>query len=114
MVIVEEHRSPDESLRLVVIRGDDGDVAIGFDGYTWHTHGDILAALSGLPEPQAVREFVDRIVSDNQVIVLSRRNGVVEDAWPTDDHLAETEYRAEDETLEFRMWSGRPVAIAHP
>jgi hypothetical protein len=38
----EEHRSPDGSLTLVVSR-EDGDVTIGFLGYPWHTHGDLLA-----------------------------------------------------------------------
>src|SRR5438046_1455790 len=40
MTIIEEHQSPDGLLRLIVQRDDDGDIAIGFEGYPWHTHGD--------------------------------------------------------------------------
>ena len=53
--LVEEHRSPDGILTLKVKREDDGDVCVGFDGYSWHTHGDILASLSGLRQDEAVR-----------------------------------------------------------
>src|SRR5436190_18117200 len=39
----EEHRTPDGALTLVVSHEDD-DITIGFDGFQWHTHGDVLAA----------------------------------------------------------------------
>ena len=38
-----EYISPDGRLRFVVVTGDDGDVALGFDGFAWHTHADMLA-----------------------------------------------------------------------
>jgi len=38
----EEHVSPDRLLRLLVVR-EDGDITIGFAGYPWHTHGDVVA-----------------------------------------------------------------------
>jgi hypothetical protein len=41
----EEVVSPDGALRLVVSR-DDSDVTIGFAGFPWHTHGDLLAGCS--------------------------------------------------------------------
>ena len=70
MDTLEEHQSPDRFLRLIVTREDDGDTAIAFEGYDWHTHGDILAALSGLPEKEAIREFIDQIIGDGQVIAV--------------------------------------------
>jgi hypothetical protein len=41
MMAVERHTSPDRLIELVVIVPD-GDWTIGFVGYPWHTHGDIL------------------------------------------------------------------------
>ena len=111
MEILEEHYSPDGFLRLLVTRDDDGDITVGFEGYPWHTHGDILASLSGLPEQEAVREFVDQITGDEEVIVLSRVNGEVRGVWPTDDPNGEVESKLPEEMLEFRRWSGLPVDV---
>src|SRR4051794_21173684 len=112
MDIVEEHHSPDRLIRLIVTRDDGGDSAIGFDGYAWHTHGDILASLSGLPEKEAIREFVDQIIGDHQIIVVSRVNGEVRDIWPTDDPKEEFKYKPPEESLEFRCWSGLTVQVS--
>lgn len=111
MNIIEEHRSPDGFLRLIVTRESDGDVAVSFDGYTWHTHGDILRSLSGLPEGDAIRQFVERIIRGVQVIVVSRVNGEVREVWPTDDPRYEYKYKAVEESLEFRRWSGERVPV---
>jgi hypothetical protein len=112
MNVVEEHLSPDNFLRLIIVRDDDGDISIGFDGWAWHTHGDLLASFTGLPETEAVREFVDNIIGDKQVIVVSRVNGQIRDVWPTDDPKAEFEYKPMEESLEFRRWSGLVVPVA--
>src|SRR5207302_1007229 len=109
--IVEEHHSPDRFLRLIVKRDDDGDIAIGFDGYAWHTHGDILAALSGLPEKEAIREFVDRITADEQILMIARVNGEIRGVRPTDDPEEELTCKLPEESLEFRLWSGQTVRI---
>ena len=114
MNIVEEQCSPDGWLRLIVTRDDDGDIVIGFDGFPWLTHGDILASLSGLPEKEAVRRFVDRVVGGGQVIAVSRVNGEVREIWPTDDQSGEYKYKPADESLEFRHWSGELVSIQPP
>jgi hypothetical protein len=111
MNIVEEHVSPDCFLRLIVTLEGDGDIAIGFDGYAWHTSSDILASLSGLPESDAIQEFVKRIIGDEQVIAVSRINGEVSDVWPTDDPKGEFKHMAQQESLEFRRWSGMTVEV---
>ena len=51
MAIVERYTSPDKSMVLLV-DSTAGDWTIGFDGYPWHTHGDILDAwgYEGSPE----------------------------------------------------------------
>jgi hypothetical protein len=112
MDIIEEHSSPDRFFRLIVMRDDRGATAIGFDGYAWHTHGDILASLSGLPEKEAIRQFVDQIIGDGQIIVVSRVNGEVRDVWPTDDPQREFKYKPPEESLEFRRWSGVLIQIS--
>ena len=64
----EEHVSPDGTLRLVVVRDDEGDGTLGFAGFRWHTHGDALAASypfdnsSGLTPESAARRFVQDVM----------------------------------------------------
>jgi hypothetical protein len=111
MNIVEEHKSPDGFLRLIVTRESNGDVAIGFDGYAWHTHADILASLSGLSQGESIQQFVERIFGDDQVIVVSRVKGEIRDVWPTDDPKGEFQYKPPEEVLAFRRWSGITVEV---
>ena len=92
MRLIEEHRSTDLFLRLIVMQDDDGDTAIGFDGYPWHTHGDILASLSGLPEKEAIQQYIARIISDDEIIVVARLNGKIRDIWVTDDPMGHFKY----------------------
>ena len=51
MALIERQISPDSQLQLIVDRADDGDWGVGFDGFAWHTHGDLLAShYGGSPE----------------------------------------------------------------
>jgi hypothetical protein len=102
----DDHTSPDGRLRLLVCR-ELADVTVGFEGCEWHTHGDILAAASGLPEPEAVARFVDDVVADRAVIAVLQVAGEVRDAWVTDDPATEGRHLAEAESLDLRYWSGR-------
>ena len=107
--LVEQHRSPDGLLTLKVGREADGDVCIGFDGYSWHTHADILASLSGLREDEAVRRFVDGLLGGRAIIAVARVGGKIRDVWVADEPVAD-KYKPDDETIEFRYWDGRPAA----
>ena len=112
MATVERHISPDGLLRLVVDRADDGDWSVGFEGFPWHTHGDILesSGYAGAPA-ERVRAFVDDVTASRRVIVISRVEGKVRDAWVTDDPTRdELKYAEYDETIQKRLWNGRPVA----
>ena len=80
----ERHSSPDGSLVLVV-DGTDGDLAVRFEGYEWHTHGDLFVGSYGPTEAQAVATFVDQILSDRLAIAVCSRNGAVRDVRVTDD-----------------------------
>jgi hypothetical protein len=112
MAIIERHTSPDGLLRLIVDRADDGDWTVGFDGFGWHTHGDILdwSGYAGTPE-ERVRAFVDDVIASRRVIVISRVNGVIRDAWMTDEPSRdESKYAEPNETIEKRLWNGQPAA----
>lgn len=107
--LVEEHRSPDGILTLKVGREDDGDVCVGFDGYSWHTHGDILASLSGLRQEEAVRQFVEDVIGGRAIIAVARVAGQIRDVWVADEPVPD-KYKPEDESIEFRYWDGRIVS----
>jgi len=106
--LIEEHQSPDGLLTFKIGREDSGDYCLGFDGYSWHTHADILAELSGLGEAEAMRQFVDELVSGRAIIAIARVGGKIRDVWVVDGPLP-GKYKTDDETFEFRFWDGRPV-----
>jgi hypothetical protein len=106
--IIEEHRSADGLLRFLVIRDLDGDIALGFDGFPWHTHADILASLSGLSENEPVRQFVDDLLNGRAIIGIARVGDTIRDVWVT-DRPSPDKYKPEDETVEFRYWDGTPA-----
>ena len=110
MANVEEHVSPDGRLRFLVVAGPDGDLALGFDGYPWHTHADILAELSGLVQSEAVRRYVDGLLNDESAIALWGIPGEVRDVWVSEDPARDAAYPIEGEVIELRYWSGRPWA----
>jgi hypothetical protein len=51
-MIDSDRVSPDGALRFLV-RSPDGDITLGFAGYPWHTHGDVLA--TSLPRALKMR-----------------------------------------------------------
>jgi hypothetical protein len=108
--ILERHESPDRALTLIVIEAA-GDISIGFDGLPWHTHPDLESARTGQPPEVAVRELVDSIRQDRQVIAVSTVGGQISAAWPTDD-LSPDPFKPPEETIVFRRWSGAVVSAA--
>jgi hypothetical protein len=107
MGIVERRASDDGLLKLTICRENDGDAAVGFEGFAWHTHVDMIAACSDLGEADAIRRFIDVVLGDRSVIAVCRVGGEVRDAWVSDDPASDLRFRSEDETIEFRCWSGR-------
>src|SRR5947209_3010616 len=83
MTAVQEHTTPDGALRFVVWR-EDGDTILGFDGYEWHTHGDLLTVEYELAEDAAVDRFVSDLVGSRLIIAVSRVAGRIDDVWVTD------------------------------
>jgi hypothetical protein len=105
MSIVERHCTPDGLLTLIVERHEEGDVSLGFEGFAWHTHADILASLSGLSSDDAVRRYVDDLLAERSVIAIARVGEEIRDVWVT-DRAFEDKYKPDGETLEFRYWNG--------
>lgn len=113
MAIIERHESPDRQLTLV-IDVTDGDWTIGFDGFAWHTHGDILQAwgCDGSPE-SATRQFVDEILASRLEICVYRSEGKVTDVsipGQYDDRPLQVvfaKYAPPNETMEVRYWDSR-------
>jgi hypothetical protein len=104
---VEEHVSPDGRLRLRIAMSEDGDLTLGFVGFPWHTHADILAATTGLPEAEAVPRFIDDLVQGASVVVLWSVGGEVRDIWVSDDPEQDAAYPQPGESVELRYWDGR-------
>ena len=104
----QRHMSPDGKLCLLVEIVDD-DSSIGFEGYPWHTHGDILAELSGLDEEVAIEAFIEKIKKGELVIAILSEGENVIDVFISDDPREETTIPGE--TIRFRLWNGQHVNI---
>src|SRR5215211_2578969 len=97
--------SPDNQLRFVV-EHDEQDISLGFEGFPWHTHADLLAWEFGTSEELAVDRFVSDLLSDRSILAVSRIDGTIRDVWITADPLSDLRYNSDEEVLEFRYWSG--------
>lgn len=112
-MIERDHVSPDGALRFLV-RVPDGDITMGFDGFPWHTHGDILAATSsGSPEDAAER-FVTDLISNKLIIAVSIASGMIRDIWITDAPADNLRYCPAEEIINFRYWDGTKVCVSKP
>lgn len=94
---------------LLVVR-EDGDVSVGFDGYSWHTHPEVLVAKYELigesvaTPDEAVQRFLRDLQSNAAPIVVLRKAGKISDVW-TVVGKPEDKYLEADETQETRYWS---------
>jgi len=108
-MVDESHTSTDGALTLLVLRAD-GDITIGFQGYPWHTHGDVLAGVyefmgHGTMDPEgATTQFVYEILSNSRSIYLLRIDGKVAEAWPFDEMVDTPPQPKEGESIETRYW----------
>ncbi len=96
--------SPDGSLELVVDEVD-GDPAIAFKGFEWHTHADLLVPEYGATELEAVRAFVDAILADQLVIAVCGDDGHVRDVRIAANPASEIAGTKAGKVL-LRVWGG--------
>jgi hypothetical protein len=108
-----DYVSPDGTLRLLV-RSPRGDITIGFDGFPWHTHGDILSALSSGSPEQAAEKFIADILASKLVIAVAKVSGAPRDVWVTDDPEHALRGCPPEETIELRLWDGTQVRWEGP
>jgi len=80
---------------------------VAFEGYEWHTHGDLLVGTYGATEAEAIRNFVGEVLSDRLPIAVCSRDGSVHDIRISDDPATEQRYASTGEQIVLRFWSGR-------
>jgi hypothetical protein len=107
---IREFVSPDGVLRFQV-RSSSGDIYLGFEGFPWHTHGDLLVQSSESPDVAAQR-FVTSLVESELIVVIQRVDGAIRNIWITDDPQGDALYCKPDEHLEFRRWNGTKVILS--
>jgi hypothetical protein len=108
-MIVERHVSPDAKLTFLVDQNPD-DISIGFEGMSWHTHGDILARLGGTSVEAAVEKFVKQLLTGQTIIAVIFKDGAISDAWVSDDPTKDAAFSEPGEELRFRYWDGTEVS----
>jgi hypothetical protein len=107
--VVQTHVSSDGKLRFQIVRNDNGETRLGFDGFPWHTHADLLAGHYGPSPDTAIDRFVDDLLNGRSIIALFRYDGSLHDVSVTSDPERDRRYLATNETVEFRHWDGSPV-----
>lgn len=91
MNVLRTITSPDGLLCLVIASGNDGEVAVGFNGSDWHTHPDIIASWLAIPEAEAIDHFVKAVTEDMLPTIMSTDGGVTTDPWVSDNLQATLE-----------------------
>ena len=114
--MTEHYSTPDATLTLLVQRDDD-DITLGFNGYTWHTHADIIAELRQQTDPEhALKSYLDDLFHDRLPIILVKKAGVLTEPYVPDfpEEPIETKYYEPDESYELRYWSGPSAQFVLP
>lgn len=87
---------------------------MGFEGFAWHTRGNVLTSVFvGGPEA-AAEQFVRALVAGELTIAVSKVGGITRDIWITDDVAGDLRYCPANETIEFRLWDGTIVSDGRP
>ena len=105
----EAYISPDGTLKLIVVEGQDGTIAVGFEGGVWHTHPDLISYWLPVAEAGAVQFLIDAIVCDQLPILFKARNGEIAEAWISDNLPETLRLYCEDE-WSFRLWSSTAIS----
>lgn len=124
--------SPDAELVLIFDQYDD-DWIVGFENAPWHMHpeGMMHDKPHTTSDEDAVNDFIDCILNDRSIIVISTR-GDVRDVFVLDPDInftqydpptleaalqaqieSDTRYRSFDERMIYRLWSGKILHVLH-
>jgi hypothetical protein len=107
MKVIEQHQTPDGLLKFIIEDYGD-DVALGFENFPWHTHPECLPPYQRDSWKQAVKQFIELLLTDQKVIGLRKKNGKLIDVWVVDRPEID-KYKPKDEEIQFRYWSGKPL-----
>jgi hypothetical protein len=112
-VAQKAYTSPDGLLTLLVKEIDGGeDRAIGFDGFPWHVHPGQLLGTYGDTVERALETFVSAILNSQEVILVTRKDGKVVDAFvPEDLEFSLKDAKEHNEEVELRYWDGSPAKV---
>jgi hypothetical protein len=105
MKVIEQHSTPDGLLKFVVKDFGD-DIALGFDGFPWHTHPECIPPYNSTDWKPALRKYVDELLADHLVIGMRKIDGNLADAWVEEAPKLD-KYKPANEVIEYRYWSGR-------
>lgn len=100
------HVTPDGRFALIHDPADDD--VIGFEGYPWHTHLELLPGLDAEPEIQTMSQLIEALTERRLVLAAARTSGEIDDVWFTDDPESEVEGWEAPRTIELRYWDGQP------
>ena len=106
---IREFVSPDGVLRFQV-RSSSSDIYLGFEGFPWHTHGDLLVQ-SSESSTVAAHRFVAMLVEGELTVAVLRVGGTIQNIWITDDPRSDVRYSQPDDHIEFRRWNGTKVEV---
>ena len=103
--------SPDKVLKLLVMK-QDGGLSLGFEGYQWHVHGDmLLAEYEAETEDAAVGYFIHDLFTGARAVIIHKRGGGVVDisvGYRSDSPFysdpRNDPYSKPDESVEVRRW----------
>src|ERR1700681_2130821 len=100
MDLPKTYESPDGKLRFKVVMGDDGHIIVGFEGFPWHTHGDLLMWEDvSASEEVTVARFVEDLLQNKTIIAVNRRAETILDIRVTDDPRADLRYKLDGEEV---------------
>jgi hypothetical protein len=68
--VVQTYVSPDGKLRFQIVRDSNGDTRLGFEGFPWHTHADLLVGHYGPTQELAMERFVGDLLDSRSIIAL--------------------------------------------
>ena len=99
------YTSPDGQLTFTVSRRQD-EVDLGFEGFTWQTHADLLVGTFGHSEDTAVEQYVDALLANRLLIAIARDEHETMDVFVSHDPEGDLRDKPAEESLEFRYWDG--------
>ena len=86
---------------LVTTNGDE--ISVGFR--TWHTHGELLGGKTPEEHMHAAFAFVEQMLDDEVLIVVSYVDGEFHDAWVSTDPTREGKFLQPNEQIRIGTWS---------